>query len=87
MERYCGTLLPAVKSRTKEYECIAQHAKRKAELNQIAMLYNLNKDLTPKEFLSDDNNDNDDDDDKVCISSKEHVYPTCESISSCSIFS
>jgi hypothetical protein len=41
MERYCGSLLPAVKSKLNPYSALAAHATRMAQLNILGTLYRL----------------------------------------------
>ena len=45
MERHCNTLLPAIKSRRYPYESINSFVTATAQLNQIQLLYNLDKEL------------------------------------------
>ena len=46
MERHCNTLLPAIKSRRYPYESINSFVTATAQLNQIQLLYNLDKELS-----------------------------------------
>jgi hypothetical protein len=45
MERHCNSLLPAIKSRRYPYESINSFVTATAQLNQIQLLYNLDKEL------------------------------------------
>ncbi|KAI0268891.1 hypothetical protein BC834DRAFT_952266 [Gloeopeniophorella convolvens] len=45
MERFCGSLLPAVKSRKHPYICLNHRVRDIAQLNQIKLLYNLTDQL------------------------------------------
>ena len=45
MERHCNLLLPAIKSRRYPYESINSFVTATAQLNQIQLLYNLDKEL------------------------------------------
>jgi len=45
MERHCNTLLPAIKSRCYPYESINSFVTATAQLNQIQLLYNLDREL------------------------------------------
>lgn len=44
-ERFCGSLLPAVKSRKHPYTSLAHRAHDIAQLNQIKLIYNLTEEL------------------------------------------
>lgn len=46
MERYCGTLLPAVKSRRFPFASLDQFVADHAQLNQVKLLYNLHQKLS-----------------------------------------
>lgn len=41
MERFCGTLLPAVKSRRFPYASLSNYATELAQMKQISLIYNL----------------------------------------------
>jgi hypothetical protein len=45
MERHCNTLLPAIKSRRYPYASINSFVTATAQLNQIHLSYNLDKEL------------------------------------------
>ncbi|KDQ52461.1 hypothetical protein JAAARDRAFT_138848 [Jaapia argillacea MUCL 33604] len=48
MERYCGHLQPAIKSRRFPYACIDRHVLHSARLVQIKLVYNLRQELSLK---------------------------------------
>ncbi|KDQ53412.1 hypothetical protein JAAARDRAFT_137326 [Jaapia argillacea MUCL 33604] len=48
MERYCGYLQPAIKSRCFPYACIDQHVLNLARLAHIKLVYNLKQELSLK---------------------------------------
>ena len=41
MERFCGTLLPAVKSRRFPYASLSNYITEVAQIKQISLIYNL----------------------------------------------
>lgn len=45
MERFCGSLLPAVKSRKHPYSSLAHRVRDIAQLNQLKFVFNLAKEL------------------------------------------
>lgn len=45
MERFCGSLLPAVKSRKHPYSILAHRIRDVAQLNQLKVVYHLEKEL------------------------------------------
>lgn len=49
IERFCGTLLPAVKSRRFPYASLSNYAVEVAELKQIALIYDLEDELALKD--------------------------------------
>lgn len=46
MERYCGSLLPAIKNRRYPYACLDRHVLDKARLTHIKLLYGLTTQLS-----------------------------------------
>ena len=67
MERYAGSLLPAVKSRLNPYGSLAQRVKRLAQLQHIKILYDLDEALDFRQRMWDDD-----------ISCKESIIEPCE---------
>lgn len=45
MEQFCGSLLPAVKSRKHPYSILAHHIRDIAQLSQLKVVYHLEKEL------------------------------------------
>ena len=45
VERFCGSLLPAVKSRKHPYACLDHRVRDIAQLSQIKVLYGLTREL------------------------------------------
>lgn len=64
VERYAGSLLPAVKSRLNPYGALAHRVKRLAQLNHIKNLYGLQEQLSFKEPASE-------------VTTKEASFPPC----------
>jgi len=56
MERYCGSLRPAIKSRRHPFRSIDRYVIEKAQLTQIKLTYGLQDDI----LLLDDNHSSDD---------------------------
>jgi hypothetical protein len=46
MERYCGELLPNIKSRRYPYKSLDHYVTARAHLTQIKLLYNLHDELS-----------------------------------------
>jgi hypothetical protein len=70
MERHCNTLLPAIKSRRYPYESINSFVSATAQLNQIELLYNLDKEL----YLDPDQKEHDG---FIHESCKDSLIPIC----------
>jgi hypothetical protein len=46
MERFCGDILPNIRSRRYPYKSIDHYVSARAHLSQIKLLYNLHRELT-----------------------------------------
>ncbi|KAJ7789218.1 hypothetical protein B0H14DRAFT_2945337 [Mycena olivaceomarginata] len=53
MERFCGSLVPAVKSRKHPFASLAHRIRDVAQLSQIKLLYGLTVDLSPQKNMDD----------------------------------
>lgn len=55
MERFCGSLVPAVKSRKHPFASLAHRIRDVAQLSQIKLLYGLTSelDLSPEKNMDD----------------------------------
>jgi hypothetical protein len=64
MERYCGSLVRAVKSRVKPYIALGRRILHQSQIDQIKLQYGLEDILDLSDSISD-------------VSSQEHMYPEC----------
>lgn len=46
MERYCGSLQPAIQSRRFPYASLDRYVTENAQLTQIGVIYNISEELT-----------------------------------------
>ena len=72
MERFCGSLLPAVRNRLRPYPCIDNFVQRRAQMQIISTLYDIPTIQTPKRGKITTTQEG------VSISSWETVYDECE---------
>jgi hypothetical protein len=71
MERFCGHLLPAVKNRTRPYEHLDNFVQRRAQMQIVSNVYNMRSLARPVVNYQYEHG--------VEISSREEIYPECES--------
>ena len=65
MERYCGTIVRAVKSRSKPYTALSRRLLHQAQIAQIKLQFGLEEELDFSDRVEE-------------VSTKEHVYAECE---------
>ena len=66
MERYCGTLVSAVKSRSKPYAALSNRLLHRSQITHVELKFGLSEELNFEDLVKE-------------ISSKERVYPECKS--------
>lgn len=75
MERFCGHLLPAVKSNVRPYETLDNYIQRRAQMQIVSIVYDMPSLRRPKinyTYLGDER-----------LSSRERMYPDCKSYTIC----